>query len=238
MFYFLLIPILSFANVEALAERVMKLRGQVEESAASLEQTRKRTSAELDVLMQRISEIENQLHKERLKGLQLSEKQKGVLANAGKSSKEEFQALQDWLVQLRANTQKSLPLQQDERLNALSDLEKRIREQRESAVTLATELWNITERELKQSGTNEYRLTKILLDGIAQDSEIARIGNLHAVFRTSQGVYGYAKKNEKSTSWVKASSEHYAAIDRILQKFREKNTTGWFEVPGLQKGSL
>jgi hypothetical protein len=238
MYVLLLLPLISFANVEALAERVMKLRGQVEESAANLEQTRKRTNAEAEVLLQRISEIESQLHKERLKNLQLVEKQKSQLATAGKSSREEFKALGDWLQQLLSYTQTGLPLQRTEKVATLQALEKRIQEGRESAVTLATELWNLTERELKLSGTNEYRLTKIPLANVDQDAEVARIGNLHAVFRSAQGMYGVTQLTKNGISWVEAKEEHHAAIDRLLEQFRQKNTTGWFEIPGLQKGSL
>lgn len=238
MLFLLLLPIISFANVEALAGRVMSLRGEVEESAASLEQARKRASSESDMLLQRIADLEGQLHKERLKALQLGEKQKGVLASSARSPKEEFRALEDWVKQLREFTEQSLPLQKEEKLEALRSLEKRVQEQRESAVTLATELWSFTEKNLKQSGSNEYRLTSIPIEGALQEAEVARIGNLHAVFRSSRGIYGFTKRNPKGVTWEKAAPLQQAAIDRILQQFRQKNTTGWFEIPGLQKGTL
>jgi hypothetical protein len=236
-FLLVLLSLQAFA-AEDMAKRILDLRLQVEEAGNSLEETRKKRTADLDPLLQRTSELEQAIRKERLKKVQLEEKQKLLQAKlSAKQSGASQSGLLHWASGLHQLMDAGLPFRKEERLGALASLEARIKGGRENSVTLLNDLWMLTEKEMKSSASNEYRLQPIELDGKTVQAEVARIGTVQALFRSAKGENGYAAWDGKKWSWKISAGEQASAIDRLVSRFRDKNYSGWFELPSLSKGA-
>lgn len=235
---FLLISLFlgSPALAEDISQKILELRAQVEEAGTALEESRKKKAASFDLVLQRQTEIEQGIRKERLKSLQLAEKRKLLVNSKVSLPREGNKELLVWAAELKKIVMGGLPFRVEERVAAISQLEDRIQKNRESHVTLASELWNLTDRELKLAASNEYRMGKVSLPSGEKEAEVARIGSLQALFRSSTGELGFAQRVGKVWKWQTADGEQAKAIDRLISRFQEKSYTGWFELPGLEKG--
>lgn len=231
-----LLSTFAFA-AEDLSSKILSLRSEVEEAGNAIDESRRQRMANLDVLLQRKNEVELSLRKERLKTLQLQEKRKHLSSlTQSVAKKSELDSLVVWAKDLKATVNNGIPFRKEERLEAIDAVAKRIEAGRESPVSLATELWTLTEKELKMAGGNEYRLMKMKLANKEVDAEVARIGTIQTLFRSSSGELGYAKRSGSNWEWTVASSDQQKAIDRLMNQFRDKSYSGWFELPGLSKG--
>lgn len=225
------------APINEMGAKLISLRAEVEENGQRLQEVQRESSGKLDVYIQRRTELETQVSKAGLRTLQLQEKRKQLLKNAGsptKANASEFTELLTWAGDLEKSVRESLPFRRTERLQVLAALTDRIKTQRESSVSLAGELWVLTEKEFKLSADNEYLIGKIELDGIVQEAEIARIGMVQMMFKTADGKLGYAARQDNGWKLVTANTtEVNDAISRTLGKFKNRQSSGWFEVPGI-----
>jgi hypothetical protein len=223
--------------VQELGKKLIELRAEVEENGRQLQEAQRESSGRLESYIQRRTELETQVQKEHLRNLQLKEKHAFLKSTAIKKPAgdvRDYDQLLSWTADLEDAVRASLPFRRQERLATLNGLRKRIETHLESPVAIAGELWTLTEKELKLTADNEYLITKIDLDGQMQDAEIARIGMVQMMFKTSKGETGFAVRKDAKWTLVKSKSDDVStAVARALTKFKERNSSGWFEVPGL-----
>jgi hypothetical protein len=235
----ILISIMTFvslnahsAPLEEMAKRLAELRAEVEEKGIQVEVARKRAIERTEPLRTRKSELEALIRKERLRSIQLEEKHAVLRTKLKKDfSNSGHQDLDAWAKQLEFQISASMPFRRAERAAKISTLRKRIAEKRESPVTLAIELWTLTEAELRFGADNEFRIMKLPELG-DKDAEVARIGAMQLLYRIPGGREGYLVREKGSWHFRDATvSSEKKSISRVIEKFKNKSYSGWFEIP-------
>lgn len=240
-FFIFLLMVGANANAVPLQEmgvKLIELRAAVEEKGMELQEAQKQSQAQLEPLIQRKTEVEAQLRKESLRALQLQEKAKVLGATIAKTQpnvSSEYQLLAQWLDNLEMSIQNSLPFRREERITQLKQIRQRIQQKQDSPLGIASELWSATERELKLTSDNEYQIGSIQLDGQTYEAEIIKLGMILMLFKTSQGQLGYAQLDKDGWQLVTTQdAEMKSAVERSINKFKDRHTSGWFEVPGIK----
>ncbi|MBN2510769.1 MAG: DUF3450 family protein [Spirochaetales bacterium] len=141
---------------------------------------------------------------------------------------------------LREYISSSLPFHTEDRLNELDSLERVLTSQRLLESEALARMWNIMEEEARlcrESGL--YRQT-ISLHGEDQLAEVARLGMVLLYFKTFDGVFGYALRNESVWTYVEAGSREDAKnIENLFVSLKKNLREGYFELPipgGREKG--
>lgn len=228
---------LCFAEpVAEMASRIVELRAEVEKLGQEVEQERKQNQNQLEQVLQRKSELEMLFQKESLRQQQLSEKAKILRSLVGvtaKSSNEDYAALRAWHDELLEIVQSSMPFLFEKRKAELEVIGNKISKRVESPITLANQLWSATEKELNLTQTNEYLITSLPGQENTK-AEIARFGLVQMLWRNSKGDVGYMEQTHGNWQTITAHANgQKAAIQRAIDKFRNKQISGWFELPGL-----
>lgn len=221
--------------IDRMGKELLSLRAEVEEAGRALEDERKLRQAEIDVLLQRKSELELGLKKEEMRTLQLQGKESALQekgsATLGSPTRDSLDLLK-WASALEESIRNSIPFSKEERLDRVGGLKKRIQDPAENPSTLITELWSATDQELKMARENEYRIGKIRLEGKDTPAEIARIGRVQMLFVTAEGVAGKAIRGNEGWALSPAATQNEAqAIQRTVSHFKNKKKSGWYEVP-------
>ncbi len=231
----------AFGSSEIETERLIELRQAVESASQELDQLNQRQNSEIEMLLQRKNELEMTFSRDRLKKQVLEQKatmlKQTEISKSG-LSKTDLSVLNKWLVGLKTWVQQSIPIHQESRLQKVSELETRIKNQ-EPAEVLIWDLWYLTEEEIKLTKSNQYELLKLPLQPEVL-TEVARIGMLQAYFKTPTQQYGYALKDGKTWTFkVTEVDSEKNAIQKILAVVQEKKSKLRLDFPGLKaEGTL
>lgn len=219
-----------------LARRLVDMRSEVEEAGNAYEESLQKRKAALEPFQTRHAELEAQVSKEEQRMAQLKEKLKaagGLRGGGGRA--EDWKALEAWAGKLAGLVEGSIPFRKKERLEKVKALGERIRLKRESPVTVATDLWSATEKELLLTKDVEYRIGKLPLPGGETEVEITRLGMAHLLYRGAGGASGFSSRSNGKWELVAArSAEESSAIERLVSRLKSKSANGWYEVPGLE----
>jgi hypothetical protein len=226
---------------ESIASRLISLRADVERLSRENDFMNKQNQSSLESLVQRRTEIEQSLRKERMREEQLRAKSQLLrrqISPKKAASPQEKQFLNLWLSELGTMVHATIPFRRAERLESLARISHRL-EAGESPETITAELWAFSEKELKTTKDNSYEIVDLDFASEKKKAEIARIGMLHFVYRTSDGQFGYTHRS--ANEWQLKSGESQgekAAIQRLLTKLKEQNGRGYFEIPGLKPSEV
>ncbi len=222
-----------------MAKRLVELRSEVEEAGNAYEESLQKRKSALEPMQMRHSELEAQVAKEELRRSQLQEKLKvaGGKRGTSASKSEEWKQLEGWAGKIRALVENSVPFRKKERLEKVKVLEERIRLKRESPVTVASDLWNATEKEIQLTKDVEYRMARLPVpngSGGETEVEIARLGMAHLLYRGPGGMAGFSSRRNGKWELVAArNGAESEAVDRLVSRLKAKSANGWYEIPGL-----
>jgi len=231
------------ASLEDLAQKLLTLRAEVEQSGRELESERKLLQNDVDALLQRKAELRNLLQKEELRSYQLIEKIKvakvsvkqkiSQLKGSSEFDRDTHSSLTSWATALQVSIENSIPWNKQKRLSKVNKSLEKIRDFKFDS-TITEELWQITEEEFKLTQDNQFEISKLNIENVEMDSEVVRIGRSHMLFKTAAGHIGYSMPGENGYAiQLNLSQEEKLAAERVLKRFREKKESGWFEIPGL-----
>ncbi len=224
---------------EEFARKLVELRSEVETAGSAYEESLQKRKSALEPMQMKLSELEALVSKEELRKLQLSEKLKATRASGGglttpASKAQEWKLLEQWAARLNSYVISSIPFREKERLQRVKALQQRIERKRESAVSVAADLWSLSEKELQLTKDVEYRISRLPLGGQEADVEIARLGMAHLLFLSSSGSAGYSSFEKGARKLVAtADPTEKAAIERLVSRLKAKSANGWYEIPGL-----
>jgi len=212
-----------------LSQKVLQGRQEVEQLNQEQSQTHKIFQAELDLLIQRKTELDQQIFKERLKNQQLQIK-KDFLKQSQKSdvklSKSEKKQIMDWLLNLEKWVQASLPYRREVRWQELQDIKTQI-QNNSFKEDLVRQLWAFTEKEIKLGQDNHYEIIDLEIDQKKQKVESVRLGWVQMYYRTPEGKWGSFKKESQK---VEGDLEE-KTLERLFKKLKSREEKGYFEIP-------
>jgi hypothetical protein len=225
----------SAESVDVLAERLAKLRAEVEGLSESLAEAKTESRNDLQSRARQKSDLQLELDREevRLSKLRsvLSEKKRRIVESSerGDDLKPVFELA---LSGLRNYIRRSLPFRRIERLAELDKLEE---QQRSGILTYGkalVRLWSFTEDELRMSRESASFQQTIEIEGEEKLVDVLRIGMVMLYFQTSDGTTGYSRLSKGNWDFVRAFSPKQSnQIAALFDSFKKQIRIGLFQVP-------
>ncbi len=227
---------------ENLANRLVQMRGQVDELQTELALSRDEHKNRMAFLTAQLTELEASRDREALRLQQLEkelEKMRVDVAVAGTSSTVLEPLLMDQLSRLREQVSAGFPFKTGERLAALEEIESQV-----SAGVLPVQrafnrLWAFVEDEIRISRENAIYSQSIALDGENVLVDIAKLGNAMMYFRTRDLKYGRAV--ESANGWrfeLLTDPADQERTARLFDALRKQIRQGYFELPNALPRSM
>lgn len=229
--------LLTFALAEdSRGARLAELRAEVETLRAEVRRDRDDLDARVASLERARSEAEVALASEKLALGRLQAdlaRERETLGDGADPYAVLVPELKAGIGRLRASIQASLPYRQQERLDALAELEAQIDGGTLPPDKAMTRVWQFVEDELALQKENGIDRQVITLEGEEVLVDVVRLGMVALYFRTEDGQTGWWSNG----AWKRASTrEERAAIDELFTAVERKIRVGWFELPGFPRG--
>jgi len=222
-------------NVDALSQRLIVLRGEVEDLSAELALQREEEKQRISVLLSQRSEVQARSSREsrnqdKLK--KLLSKNRELARQAGADAAALKPVLLRSIEQVEQVVRSGLPFQQQERLAALKTLRDQMNSGVLSAPRAANRLWAFCEDELHLTRENGIYRQTVEIDGESVLVDVARLGMVMMYFRTPEQRYGMARKQGDRWIYEQASSEEdNKKIANLFESLQKQIRTGLFELP-------
>lgn len=218
-----------------LAESLIRMRGEVEQTNGELELAREEQRTTLQGLAAQKAELEAQLERQQL---QLAELE-GRLAAKHADSLEAADAgsalppvLLDAIAGLRAHIARALPFKTDERLAALDEIRMLIENGTLPPTRAANRLWAYLEDELRLTHETGLHQQTVVLGRERVLAQVAKVGTVMLFFRTEDGRVGRAVPAANTWRFETIADEAgraqvLALFDALDKQIRQ----GYFELP-------
>lgn len=227
---------------ESLANRLVQMRGQVDELQTELALSRDEHKNRMAFLTAQLTELEASRDREALRLQQLEkelEKMRSDVAAAGDSSSVLEPVLLDQLSRLREQVGNGFPFKRGERLAELEEIETQLSGGVMTAQRAFNRLWAFVEDEIRISRENAIYSQSIALDGENVLVDIAKLGNAMMYFRTRDLKYGRAV--ESADGWrfeLLSEPADQQRTARLFDSLRKQIRQGYFELPNALPRSM
>lgn len=237
----LLAPLSAQADsLDRLAEKLVTLRGEVEELNSELKSLREQHKSEMSSLSRRKAELESTIQKREVSLDEIREEvaeQREKAREAGVEEKALKPALADAIVNLKTRIRRGLPFKVDKRLAELGEIQKQLTSDVITPHKAAKRLWSFYEDEVRLAeGTGIYQQT-VTVNGEDKLADVARIGMVMLFFQTPDERYGRVVR--EGGQWQYEVLRDDAAETRVKELFaslRKQIRTGYFTVPNALTG--
>jgi hypothetical protein len=228
-------PVAAQDATEALAGRLIQMRGQVDELQSELNLKREEHKNRMTYLTAQLTEMEANRDREALRIRQLEddlEEMRALVAAAGETSEVLAPIVLNHLFALREQVQKGFPFKISERLAELDDLENQLNSGVVTAHRAFNRLWAFVEDEIRISRENAIYTQSINLRGDNVLVDIAKLGNAMMYFRTRDLQYGRAVASPGGWSFeLLESAADQERVARLFDSLRKQIRQGYFELP-------
>jgi hypothetical protein len=220
---------------DALANRLIQMRGQVDELQSELNLKREEHKNRMSYLTAQLAEMEANRDREALRIRQLQqelEKMREEVAAAGATSESLAPIVLLYLDQLRGQVQSGFPFKVGERLSELDEIESQLNSDVITAHRAFNRLWAFVEDELRIARENAIYTQSIDLAGQQVLVDVAKLGNAMMYFRTRDLQYGRAI--ETPSGWhfeLLDSSADQELVARLFDSLRKQIRQGYFRLP-------
>lgn len=223
--------------LDALAESLIRLRGEVEQLNAELDLSREETRQQLSALAAQRAELEATLQRQDLSRRELEAKlaeARERAAAAGVDGARLAPVLLEAVAELRAQIEAGLPFKIDERLAELDEF----RAQLEAGALLphraANRLWAFYEDELRLTRENALHSQTIEVGGQRLLVDVAKLGTVMLFFRTQDRRVGAARRGPQGWRWEYIDgAEDRRRVLELFDALRKQIRQGWFELPNV-----
>ncbi len=226
---------LSAQQSDSLAERLITLRGQVDELQSELDLRREEHKNRMAYLTAQLTDLEASRDREQLRVDQLEgdlEEMRVEIADAGVSSESLTPFLKTQIVALREQVQSGFPFKVKERLAVLNELETELDNGVVSAQRGVNRLWAFIEDEFRISRENAIYSQSIALNGENVLVDVAKLGNVMMYFRTRDLQYGRAVETPQGWRFeLLDSASDQELVARLFDSLRKQIRQGFFELP-------
>jgi hypothetical protein len=223
------------APVESLAERLIELRGQLDQLQSELDLRREEHKNRMVYLTAQLGDLEGNRDREALRVKQLQEDVDGMrsqIADAGLGSGALTPFVLDQVTALREQVRTGFPFKVAERLAELGEIKTRLESGVVTAQRSVNRLWAFIEDEIRSSRENAIYSQSILLDGRNVLVDIAKLGNAMMFFRTRDLDYGravYGANGWRFELLESAAEKEQVAL--LFDSLRKQIRQGYFELP-------
>jgi len=224
-----------FASSENMAESLMKIRADVEQLDASINDEKDTYKAGMNSLLRQKNDLESVVAREDLNIKQIErelDKVRKEIKEAGKNTEGLKPIVSKALAMMQDNIKASLPFKTEERV---ADLEK-IREQLDNGLITGQKAlaltWNAYGDAIRMSQENGLFKQTISIKGQDRLAEVARIGTLAMYFKLPDNTVGYASKDAKGWFYKEAiSKKEQEQILALFDSFKKQIRSGYFTLP-------
>jgi predicted RNase H-like nuclease (RuvC/YqgF family) len=223
------------AELDQLAERLAKLRGEVESLNDQLQSAKKQHENTMSSLARQKSDLET---KQRRREVKLDELRKTLAENRKASEEAGVQAetLKPTVLaaidQMEQRVEQGLPFKVGARRAELDELRNQIRKGTLSPHRAAKRLWGFYQDEISMGSENGVFQQTIALGDQQKLAEVARVGMTMLFFKTSDGQVGRAVRD--SDGWhfrTVSDSRDQERIRKLFTQFKKQIRTGYFVLP-------
>ena len=221
-------------DLDALARRLITLRGEVEKIHDDIEAERRKHTNEMLSLTQRRSDLESQLQRQRLEVERIQRRFRELdqqKAKAEQSSQALGPIVDAVVSNLETYIASGLPFKSGERTAELKGLQSKLAKNEMTTPRALNRLWSFVEDELRLARENGLFSQVILIDGSEKLADVIRIGMVMLFYRTSDGQVGYAKRQGDSWAFQTESGPQAELIAQLFEAFERQIRTGFFRVP-------
>lgn len=220
---------------EALATRLIQMRGQVDELQSELNLKREEHKNRMTYLTAQLTEMEANRDREALRVQQLEqdlEQMREQVAEAGATSETLSPLILDSLFALREQVQKGFPFKVGDRLAALDEIETQLNSGVITAHRAFNRLWAFVEDEIRITRENAIYSQSIALDGQNMLVDVAKLGNVMMYFRTRDLDYGRAMETPDGWRFERfQSAGDQEMVARLFDSLRKQIRQGYFQLP-------
>lgn len=225
------------STAQPLAERLISLRGEVEQLNTELELLREEQRTVLAGLGAQRAELKASVDRQQLAARDAQAKLDAALADASASG-----ASQDVLVPLLLSSidglsnqvRAGLPFKNEERLAELATLRSEIERGALPGARAANRLWAFFEDEIRLTRENGLHNQTVEVAGERVLAEVAKVGSMALYLRTPDGRYGQAVRRGETWQFVLTEdAEQQRQIAALFDAYRKQIRQGFFELPGL-----
>lgn len=220
---------------EALTNRLIQMRGQVDQLQNELSLKREEHKNRMTYLTAQLTETEASRDREALRVRQLEqdlEQMKEQVAAAGATSEVLAPVVLRYLAELRSRVRTGFPFKVGERLAELDEIEAQLNSSVITAHRAFNRLWAFVEDELRITRENAIYSQSINLNGENVLVDIAKLGNAMMYFRTRDLQYGRAV--EAPDGWrfeLLESAADQELVARLFDSLRKQIRQGYFRLP-------
>lgn len=222
---------------EPLAERLIALRGEVEQLNVELDLLREEQRSVLAGLNAQRAELKASADRQQLLARDAQAKLDAALAEAasrGASADALSPLLQEAIDALQQHIAAALPFKLDERLAALQALRLDLGNGSLSGARAANRLWAFFEDEFRLTRENGLHNQTIEVGGERVLAEVAKLGSMLLYFRTPDGRLGQAVSVGEGWRFQLATDEvQRRKIGGLFDSLRKQIRQGYFELPQL-----
>lgn len=232
----LLVPLKASSDeTENLAKSLVELRGQVEMLSADLEFRKQELRDRIRAIAIQKADLEAQIQKEKLRVIQVEQavsRQKEIVEQAGRRGEILKPMLLDAIDSVVSYIESALPFRTGERRSELESLASMLEDGTVTPQKAAVRLWTFLEDELRMTRESGLYRQTIRLDGTDVLSDVVRIGMVMLFFRTSDGVAGYAFRNDQGWEYRRYhDQESVDAVAALFSSFKKNIRVGYFQLP-------
>lgn len=225
----------SQESLDALAEELVSLRGQVESLNTDLNRMQEQHRAEMNSLAAQKGDLEATRRREELRIRQLEqdmEQNRERAREAGVAGEALIPVAYEIIDGMEARVREGFPFKTEDRLTALAEIRSQIESGAIDPPRAINRLWRLYEDELRITRDNGLYSQVIPLGGDRVLADIAKIGAVAIYFQTRDGRSGYVTR--AGDDWNFTVTEGGADREQINQLFdslKKQIRTGYFTLP-------
>jgi len=224
-----------FASSENMAESLMKIRADVEQLDASINDEKDTYKAGMSSLLRQKSDLESVVAREDLNIKQIErelDKVRKEIKEAGKNTEGLKPIVLKALAMMEESIKASLPFKTQDRI---ADIEK-IRSQLENNLITGQKAlaltWNAYGDAIRMSKENGLFKQTIRFKSQDRLAEVARIGTIAMYFKLPDDTVGYVTKDTKGWFYQETvSKKEQEQILALFDSFKKQIRSGYFTLP-------
>jgi len=229
------------ASADPLTERLIALRGEVEQLNSELTLLREEQRSVLSGLNAQRAELSASADRQQLMAREAEAKLAEAEAQAqlaGASGETLTPLLIEAIDALAAQVRGGLPFKVEERLGELEGFRTQLLNGSLSPSRGVNRLWAFFEDEFRLTRENSLHAQTIALGSERVLADVAKLGSMALYFRTQDGRLGQAQRAGAEWRFVEVTDKAASArIAVLFDALGKQIRTGWFELPLAAGGS-
>lgn len=222
-------------ELDALADELVRLRGEVESLNTELNRVEEQHRAEMNQLSAQRGDLEATRRREDLRIRQLERdlaENRERAEEAGVAGEALVPVVTGAIDALRERIRSGLPFKVDERIEALDEIAAGVESGTLEPPRAVNRLWSFYEDELRLTRENALHSQIIPLDGDRVLADVARLGTMAMYFETRDGRIGQARRD--GGQWRFEELDERLARQQVADLFdslKKQIRSGYFELP-------